>query len=130
MSEDDVSEPSILAESENRRSRYPRPATLRGVSLLRSASVVSLFTLASRVTGLARELLIAALFGASALTDAFNVAFRIPNLFRRLFAEGAFSQAFVPVLAATRAEHGDERTKTAIDSVATVLAWVLLIFPL
>ena len=52
------------------------------MSLLRSASVVSLFTLASRVTGLARELLIAALFGASALTDAFNVAFRIPNLFR------------------------------------------------
>ena len=99
-----------------------------GVSLLRSASVVSLFTLASRVTGLARELLIAALFGASALTDAFNVAFRIPNLFRRLFAEGAFSQAFVPVLAATRAEHGDEATKVAIDSVATVLAWVLLAF--
>ena len=98
------------------------------MSLLRSASVVSLFTLASRVTGLARELLIAALFGASALTDAFNVAFRIPNLFRRLFAEGAFSQAFVPVLAATRAEHGDETTKTAIDSVATVLAWVLLAF--
>ena len=98
------------------------------VSLLRSASVVSLFTLASRVTGLARELLVAALFGASALTDAFNVAFRIPNLFRRLFAEGAFSQAFVPVLAATRAEHGDEQTKTAIDSVATVLAWVLLAF--
>ena len=105
-------------------------ATLRGVSLLRSASVVSLLTLASRVTGLARELMMAALFGASALTDAFNVAFRIPNLFRRLFAEGAFSQAFVPVLAATRAEHGDEATRTAIDSVATVLAWVLLAFSL
>ena len=65
---------------------------------------------------------------ASVLTDAFNVAFRIPNLFRRLFAEGAFSQAFVPVLAATRAEHGDEHTRSAIDSVATVLAWVLLVF--
>ena len=100
------------------------------MSLLRSASVVSAFTLASRVTGLARELLIAALFGASALTDAFNVAFRIPNLFRRLFAEGAFSQAFVPVLAATRAEHGDERTKSAIDDVATALAGVLLLFSL
>ena len=102
----------------------------RGVSLLRSASVVSLFTLASRVTGLARELLIASQFGASALTDAFNVAFRIPNLFRRLFAEGAFSQAFVPVLAATRAEHGDERTRTAIDHVASALAAVLLLFSL
>ena len=104
------------------------PGYTAGVSLLRSASVVSAFTLASRVTGLARELLIAALFGASALTDAFNVAFRIPNLFRRLFAEGAFSQAFVPVLAATRAEHGDERTKSAIDDVATALAGVLLLF--
>jgi putative peptidoglycan lipid II flippase len=98
------------------------------VNLLRSASVVSLFTLASRVTGLARELLIAAFFGASALTDAFNVAFRIPNLFRRLFAEGAFSQAFVPVLASTRAEHGDARTQEAIDHVASALAAVLLVF--
>ncbi|MBM3386927.1 MAG: lipid II flippase MurJ, partial [Betaproteobacteria bacterium] len=100
------------------------------MSLLRSASVVSAFTLASRVTGLARELLIAVLFGASALTDAFNVAFRIPNLFRRLFAEGAFSQGFVPVLAATRAEHGDERARSAIDHVATALAAVLLLLSL
>jgi peptidoglycan biosynthesis protein MviN/MurJ (putative lipid II flippase) len=57
-----------------------------------------------------REQLVAAAFGASAATDAFNVAFRIPNLFRRLFAEGAFSQAFVPVLAATRASEGDAAT--------------------
>jgi len=104
-----------------------RSLHLPPVSLLRSASIVSVFTLASRVTGLARELLIASLFGASALTDAFNVAFRIPNLFRRLFAEGAFSQAFVPVLAATRAEQGDVATRQAIDHVATALAWVLLL---
>jgi len=78
------------------------------------------------VTGLVRELLIASLFGASALTDAFNVAFRIPNLFRRLFAEGAFSQAFVPVLAASKAQHGEEATRQVIDHVATVLAWALL----
>ena len=76
---------------------------------------MSIFTLASRVTGLVRELLIASMFGASALTDAFNVAFRIPNLFRRLFAEGAFSQAFVPVLAASRAQHGDEATQEAVS---------------
>ena len=100
------------------------------MSLLRSASVVSFFTLASRVTGLVRELLIASAFGASALTDAFNVAFRIPNLFRRLFAEGAFSQAFVPVLAASRAQHGDEATKEVIDSVATALAWSVLVVSL
>ncbi|MDD2536391.1 MAG: murein biosynthesis integral membrane protein MurJ, partial [Macromonas bipunctata] len=95
------------------------------MSLFKSASLVSLLTLASRITGLARELLIASSFGASALTDAFNVAFRIPNLLRRLFAEGAFSQAFVPVLAASREKHGDNDTKVLIDQVATVLAWAL-----
>ncbi|MFN4003995.1 MAG: murein biosynthesis integral membrane protein MurJ [Hylemonella sp.] len=96
------------------------------MSLFKAASTVSVLTLASRVSGLARELLIAATFGASALTDAFNVAFRIPNLFRRLFAEGAFSQAFVPVLAASKAQHGEAATRLLIDRVATVLAWVLL----
>ncbi|MEY3525804.1 MAG: putative peptidoglycan biosynthesis protein MurJ [Pseudomonadota bacterium] len=102
-------------------------ATLQQVSLIKSASTVSLLTLVSRITGFARETLIAALFGASALTDAFNVAFRIPNLFRRLFAEGAFSQAFVPVLAATRAEKGDDATRLLVDKVATVLAWAVLL---
>ena len=97
------------------------------VSLIKSASTVSLLTLLSRITGLIRELLVAAMFGASAMTDAFNVAFRIPNLFRRLFAEGAFSQAFVPVLAATKAQQGDGATRTLIDHVATLLAWVLVI---
>jgi putative peptidoglycan lipid II flippase len=96
------------------------------VNLLKAASTVSLLTLVSRVTGLVREQLIAASFGASAATDAFNVAFRIPNLFRRLFAEGAFSQAFVPLLAATRERDGDDTTGLLIDAVATVMAWVLL----
>lgn len=80
--------------------------TLPTVSLFKAASTVSLLTLASRITGLVRDLLMASMFGANALTDAFNVAFRIPNLFRRLFAEGAFSQAFVPVLAASKAKEG------------------------
>ena len=97
------------------------------MNLLRAASTVSLFTLASRITGLARELFVAATFGASASTDAFNVAFRIPNLLRRLFAEGAFSQAFVPILAATRSREGDEATQRLIDAVATVLFWALLV---
>ncbi len=97
------------------------------MSLLRSASTVSLFTLLSRVTGLVRELLIAATFGASAMTDAFNVAFRIPNLLRRLFAEGAFSQAFVPVLSATKTRDGDAATRNLITRVATVLFWILLV---
>ncbi len=97
------------------------------MSLLKSASIVSLLTLASRVTGLARDLIMASMFGANALTDAFNVAFRIPNLFRRLFAEGAFSQAFVPVLATTKTQDGEVRTRELITNVATVLFWVLLL---
>ncbi len=97
------------------------------MSLFKAASTVSLLTLASRITGLVRELLIAATFGASSVTDAFNVAFRIPNLFRRLFAEGAFSQAFVPVLAHTKQKHGDDATRIMIHRVATILVWVLLL---
>ncbi|MDP3414332.1 MAG: murein biosynthesis integral membrane protein MurJ [Polaromonas sp.] len=96
------------------------------MSLFKAASTVSLLTLVSRITGLVRELLMASTFGASAMTDAFNVAFRIPNLFRRLFAEGAFSQAFVPVLAASHAKNGDVATKLLIDRVATLLTWALL----
>lgn len=96
------------------------------MNLLKAASTVSLLTLASRVTGLVREQLMAATFGASAVTDAFNVAFRIPNLLRRLFAEGAFSQAFVPLLAASRERDGDEATHRLVDAVATVLCWVLM----
>ncbi len=97
------------------------------MNLLKAASTVSLLTLASRVTGLVREQLIAAAFGASAATDAFNVAFRIPNLLRRLFAEGAFSQAFVPILADTREREGDVATRQLVNAVGTVLAWALLL---
>ncbi len=96
------------------------------MNLLRAASTVSLFTLASRITGLAREAIVAAAFGASGYMDAFQVAFRIPNLLRRLFAEGAFSQAFVPILAETRAREGDEVTRRLVDAVATALFWALL----
>ncbi len=97
------------------------------MNLLKAASTVSLLTLVSRITGLVREQLIAASFGASGATDAFNVAFRIPNLFRRLFAEGAFSQAFVPLLGATRERDGEAATFALVNAVATVLAWALLL---
>ncbi|MGH8795522.1 MAG: murein biosynthesis integral membrane protein MurJ, partial [Caldimonas sp.] len=96
------------------------------MNLLRAASTISLFTLGSRVTGLFRDVLLASMFGASAWMDAFNVAFRIPNLLRRLFAEGAFSQAFVPVLAHTRSADGDDATRRLIDAAATVLFWALV----
>lgn len=97
------------------------------MNLLRAASTISLLTLASRITGLIRETMVAGLFGATAMTDAFLVAFRIPNLLRRLFAEGAFSQAFVPLLAATRATEGEAATQRLIDAVATVLLWALVV---
>ncbi len=103
------------------------PGYTRDVSLFKAASTVSLLTLVSRITGLVRELLIASTFGASAMTDAFNVAFRIPNLFRRFFAEGAFSQAFVPVLAESKVQHGDAQTRLLIDRVATLLTWILIL---
>jgi putative peptidoglycan lipid II flippase len=97
------------------------------MTLLKAASTVSMLTFASRVTGLVRDLLMAAVFGATSLTDAFNVAFRIPNLFRRLFGEGAFSQAFVPALAHCKERNGEAATHRLIDSVATVLVWALLV---
>lgn len=97
------------------------------MSLLRSLATVSGFTLLSRITGLVRENLTATVFGASAFTDAFFVAFRLPNLLRRLFAEGAFSQAFVPILASARETRGDDRAMHGlIDRVATALFWALV----
>ena len=97
------------------------------MNLLKTLLTVSSFTFFSRVTGLIREVLIARLFGVSAFTDAFNVAFRIPNLLRRLFAEGAFTQAFVPILGEFKATKGDQETKTLLDSITTVLAWSLMV---
>lgn len=122
--------PVPIIARRTRPSRRPPPpaphAAASAMNLLKAASTVSLLTLASRITGLVREQLIAAGFGASAATDAFNVAFRIPNLLRRLFAEGAFSQAFVPILAAARTRDGDAATHALVDAVGTVLVWALL----
>jgi putative peptidoglycan lipid II flippase len=93
------------------------------MNLFRALLTVSGFTLLSRVTGLARETLIARAFGASQYTDAFYVAFRIPNLLRRISAEGAFSQAFVPILAEFKNQQGHDATKALVDATSTVLAW-------
>jgi putative peptidoglycan lipid II flippase len=97
------------------------------MNLLKALATVSSMTLVSRVLGLARDMMIAALFGANAVTDAFFVAFRIPNLLRRLFAEGAFSQAFVPVLSEYRTRQGEVETRRLVDRTATVLAVALLV---
>jgi putative peptidoglycan lipid II flippase len=96
------------------------------VNLLSAAAKISSFTMLSRITGLLRETLIARTYGASEWTDAFNVAFRIPNLLRRLFAEGAFSQAFVPVLSETNTKEGKEGTTLMVSAIATLLFWALL----
>lgn len=100
------------------------------MSLLRAAATVSSFTLLSRVTGLLRDIIIARAFGAGALTDAFWVAFRIPNLLRRLFAEGAFAQAFVPILGEVRTRHDDAAVHTLLDRVALCLFAVLCLVTL
>ncbi len=84
-------------------------------------------TLISRILGLARDSVIAAVFGASAASDAFFVAFKIPNLFRRLFAEGAFSQAFVPVLGGYKAERTPAEVRALTDAVTGALAGILLL---
>jgi len=96
-------------------------------SLLKSTGVVSLMTLVSRVLGFVRDILMAALYGANAATDVFFVTFRIPNLFRRLFAEGAFAQAFVPVLTEAKTVRTPAEVKALVDVVAGTLAGVLLL---
>ena len=97
------------------------------MNLLKTLAAISSMTMLSRVTGLLRESLFARAFGASAYSDAFIVAFRIPNLLRRLFAEGAFAQAFVPILSEYKTQHGHEPTKVLVDHVATTLVWATVL---
>jgi putative peptidoglycan lipid II flippase len=96
------------------------------MNLLRALLAVSSLTTVSRVLGYARDFFIARIFGAGALTDAFFVAFKIPNLLRRLFAEGAFSQAFVPLLAEHK-NHDEAAARTLIDAAATLLFLALVL---
>jgi len=91
------------------------------MNLLKALATVSSMTLLSRILGFARDAIIARAFGAGAATDAFFVAFKLPNLLRRLFAEGAFSQAFVPILAEYKNQRGEDATRLLVSRVATVL---------
>ena len=95
-------------------------------SLATAVAKVGGTTLVSRLLGFVRDLVIARLFGANAATDAFFVAFKIPNLLRRLFAEGAFSMAFVPVLTEYRAHRSLAELKGLVDHVAGSFGLVLL----
>ncbi len=96
-------------------------------ALLRSTVTVGLNTTLSRVLGLVRDIVIARIFGTGVGADAFFVAFRIPNFLRRLFAEGAFSQAFVPVLAEYRSQHSPEAVRELAQSTAGVLGGILFL---
>ena len=100
------------------------------MNLLKSLATVSSMTMVSRVLGFVRDAIIARFFGAGMATDAFFVAFKLPNLLRRIFAEGAFSQAFVPILAEYKNQQGIEASRTFVAYVAGILTLVLAIVTL
>ncbi|MDX1433221.1 MAG: murein biosynthesis integral membrane protein MurJ [Gammaproteobacteria bacterium] len=95
--------------------------------LLRSTATVGVNTVISRILGFVRDMVIARVFGASLNTDAFFVAFRLPNFLRRLFAEGAFSQAFVPVLSEYRSQQGEAAVRSLAAHVSGALGAALLL---
>ena len=101
------------------------PARVTDGGLLRSTSIVSGMTLLSRILGLARDIVIARYFGVTVATDAFFTANRIPNMLRRFFAEGAFSQGFVPVMGRYRERHSHDEAKALIDAVAGTFGLIL-----
>ena len=97
------------------------------MSLIRSIATVGSFTMISRVTGFVRDILIANFLGAGFLSDVFFVAFKLPNLFRRLFAEGAFNAAFVPLFSSLLEKEGKEKAKQFASEAFSVLAVLLLV---
>ncbi len=107
-------------------SKQPDAAVPRAPGLLRSSSLVGGMTLVSRVLGLARDVVFARVIGSGPGADAFFIAFKIPNFFRRLFAEGAFAQAFVPVLSEYRQKGTQAAVKELVDRVAGCLGSVLI----
>jgi putative peptidoglycan lipid II flippase len=100
------------------------------MNLLRAITTVGGFTMISRVLGFLRDILIASFLGAGTTADAFFVAFRFPNLFRRLFAEGAFAAAFVPIFSGLLETDGREAARKFATQALSVLALVLLVFVL
>jgi putative peptidoglycan lipid II flippase len=91
----------------------------------RSTSIVGALTLLSRVTGLLRDMVYSRMFGAGVLMDAFLVAFKIPNFMRRLFAEGAFSQAFVPVVSEYKIQRPHDEVRELVDGAMGTMAWFM-----
>lgn len=102
----------------------------RGLGLIRNFATVGVWTMASRVLGFLRDILIAALMGAGPVAEAFFVAFTLPNMFRRLFAEGAFNTAFVPLFARRLEGEGPEAARRLAEEAMSALASLLLVFTL
>jgi len=100
------------------------------MNLLKALAKVGSMTFVSRILGFVRDTLIARVFGAGMLSDAFIVAFKIPNLLRRISAEGAFSQAFVPILAEYKSQRSFEETQGLVNRVATWLGIILVVVTL
>ena len=98
------------------------------MSLIKAISTVGVYTLLSRVFGFIRDILIANFLGAGSVADAFFVAFRFPNLFRRLFAEGAFAAAFVPIFSTSLEKDGRNVALEFANQAFTALAVLLLLF--
>jgi len=98
---------------------------LSGGGFFRSTSIVGGLTLLSRVTGLLRDMVYSRMFGAGVLMDAFLVAFKIPNFMRRLFAEGAFSQAFVPVVSEYKVQRTHDEVRELVDGAMGTMAWFM-----
>ena len=120
-----------MNQKPSNHSPQPSPTKVKADGgLLRSSGVVSFFTMLSRVLGLARDIIFARVIGAEALADVFFVAFKIPNFFRRLFAEGAFAQAFVPVLGEYRQNGSQAALKELVNRVFGTLGMALLILTL
>ena len=101
-----------------------------GKSVVSSSVSVGGLTLVSRVFGLVRDVVFANFIGAGPAADAFFVAFKIPNFFRRLFAEGAFNQAFVPVLSDYKQNYSQDKVRYLVARVAGTLATIILGFVL
>ena len=120
-----------MSTDEPQASERPQKGTESGSrGLLQKTSVVSAMTLVSRILGLVRDVVFARMFGASLVMDAFLVANRIPNMLRRFFAEGAFSQGFVPVMARYRERHTSEEAREFVAAIAGTLGLLLFVVTL
>ncbi len=120
----------MSAPSPNSSAPDPDASKTTALGLLKKTSVVSAMTLLSRILGLVRDIVFARMFGASLVMDAFLVANRIPNMLRRFFAEGAFSQGFVPVMARYREQHSDEEAKDFVAAMAGTFGVILFVVTL